>query len=71
MFAPRPNAQLELFTPTNPHRKVPRAARACHDRTAFCSSVSASGDRLLHRRRPGAASARTQPCLVAQAQATA
>ncbi len=28
MFASVPNAQLSLFTPVNPHRAVPRAARA-------------------------------------------
>ncbi len=71
MFASGSNAQLSLFTPVNPHRATPRAARACHDRSAFCSSVSASGDRLLHRRRPGAGVARTQPCLHAQAAAAA
>lgn len=71
MFASEPNAQLSLFTPVNPHRTVTRAARACHDRSAFCSSVSPSGNRLLHRRRPGAGTARTQPCLHAQAQAPA
>ncbi|MDO9354435.1 MAG: hypothetical protein Q7T55_12120 [Solirubrobacteraceae bacterium] len=53
---------------TNPHRAVPRSARACHDRAAFCAEVSTTPPALLRRRRPGLAQREPQRCLVAEAR---
>jgi hypothetical protein len=68
MFAPDHSLSAPADLATNPHRAVPRAARACRDSAALCADRAAR-HQLLRDRRPGRAARAPQRCLVAEANA--